>query len=158
MSSAYICDHNFPSIEPQRSVFEDAGFHLVEVRPVCATEEDVIERCREAEVLLVQKAPITRRVMEALPSLRGSCVMELAWMSSISMLHGHYALVLLTYRHTASNKFCATYCTQLLRSGLDLRTVRQMMGHSDIASAMRYLRPQEHAHTQAKINSIQWTK
>jgi D-3-phosphoglycerate dehydrogenase len=71
MSSAYICDHNFPSVEPQRSIIEDAGFHLVEARPVCATEEDVIERCREAEVLLVQKAPITRRVMEALPRLRG---------------------------------------------------------------------------------------
>jgi integrase len=55
------------------------------------------------------------------------------------------------------HKFRATYCTQLLRSGLDLRTVQQMMGHSDIASTMRYLRPQEHAHTQAKINSIQWT-
>jgi integrase len=55
------------------------------------------------------------------------------------------------------HKFRATYCTQLLRSGLDLRTVQQMMGHSDIASTMRYLRPQEHAHTQAKINSIKWT-
>jgi integrase len=55
------------------------------------------------------------------------------------------------------HKFRATYCTQLLRSGLDLRTVQQMMGHSDIASTMRYLRPQEDAHTQSKINSIKWT-
>jgi hypothetical protein len=43
-----------------------------------------------------------------------------------------------------------TYCTQLLRSGLDLRTVQQMMGHSDIASTMRYLRPQEHTHTRVQ--------
>lgn len=55
------------------------------------------------------------------------------------------------------HKFRATYCTQLLRSGLDLRTVQGMMGHSDIASTMRYLRPQEDAHTQSKINSIEWT-
>lgn len=55
------------------------------------------------------------------------------------------------------HKFRATYCTQLLRSGLDLRTVQGMMGHSDIASTMRYLRPQEDAHTQSRINSIQWT-
>ena len=55
------------------------------------------------------------------------------------------------------HKFRATYCTQLLRSGLDLRTVQAMMGHSDIASTMRYLRPQEDAHTQSKINSINWT-
>ena len=55
------------------------------------------------------------------------------------------------------HKFRATYCTQLLRSGLDLRTVQAMMGHSDIASTMRYLRPQEDAHTQSRINSINWT-
>lgn len=55
------------------------------------------------------------------------------------------------------HKFRATYCTQLLRSGLDLRTVQAMMGHSDIASTMRYLRPQEDANTQTRINSIQWT-
>jgi len=55
------------------------------------------------------------------------------------------------------HKFRATYCTQLLRSGLDLRTVQAMMGHSDIASTMRYLRPQEDSHTQNKINSIAWT-
>jgi integrase len=54
------------------------------------------------------------------------------------------------------HKFRATYCTQLLRSGLDLKTVQTMMGHSDLASTMRYLRPQEHAHTQSKINSIRW--
>ena len=50
------------------------------------------------------------------------------------------------------HKFRATHCTQLLRSGLDLKTVQTMMGHSDLASTMRYLKPQEHAHTQAKIN------
>jgi integrase len=55
------------------------------------------------------------------------------------------------------HKFRATYCTKLLRSGMDLRTVQKMMGHSDIASTMRYLRPQEDAHTQSRINSIEWT-
>jgi integrase len=55
------------------------------------------------------------------------------------------------------HKFRATYCTQLLRSGLDLRTVQALMGHSDIASTMRYLRPQEDAHTQMRINAISWT-
>lgn len=55
------------------------------------------------------------------------------------------------------HKFRATACTQWLRSGLDLRTVQQMMGHSDLASTMRYLRPQEDANTKTKINTIQWT-
>jgi D-3-phosphoglycerate dehydrogenase len=71
MTSAYICDHNFTSIEPQRSVFQEAGYDLLEMSPVCVTENDVIERCKGADVLLVQKAPITKRVMQALPQLKG---------------------------------------------------------------------------------------
>ena len=55
------------------------------------------------------------------------------------------------------HKFRATYCTKLLRSGLDLRTVQQLMGHSDLASTMRYLRPAENEQTQARINAMRWT-
>ena len=54
------------------------------------------------------------------------------------------------------HRFRATYCTKLLRSGMDLRTVQQMMGHADLASTMRYLRPAESTETQNKINSIAW--
>jgi integrase len=54
------------------------------------------------------------------------------------------------------HKFRATYATKLLRSGLDLRTVQQMMGHADLASTMRYLRPAENVQTQERINTIHW--
>jgi integrase len=54
------------------------------------------------------------------------------------------------------HKFRATYCTKLLRSGLDIRTVQQMMGHGDLASTMRYLRPAENEQTQARINAMNW--
>jgi integrase len=54
------------------------------------------------------------------------------------------------------HKFRRTYCTTLLRSGLDLRTVQAYMGHADLASTMRYLRPASSAEAQAKINSIRW--
>ena len=54
------------------------------------------------------------------------------------------------------HKFRATYCTKLLRSGVDIRTVQAMMGHSDLASTMRYLRPAENEHTQAHINGMSW--
>lgn len=47
---------------------------LVEVKPLCKSEDDVIERCGEADVLLVQWAPITRRVLEALPGVK--CVIR----------------------------------------------------------------------------------
>jgi integrase len=39
------------------------------------------------------------------------------------------------------HRFRRTYCTTLLRGGLDLRTVQLLMGHSDLASTMRYLTP-----------------
>jgi integrase len=54
------------------------------------------------------------------------------------------------------HKFRRTYCTTLLRSGLDLRTVQAYMGHADLASTMRYLRPASSAEAQAKINAIRW--
>ena len=54
------------------------------------------------------------------------------------------------------HKFRRTYCTTLLRSGLDLRTVQALMGHSDMASTMRYLRPAGSAEVQSQINRIKW--
>jgi integrase len=54
------------------------------------------------------------------------------------------------------HKFRATYCTKLLRSGMDIRTVQAMMGHSDLESTTRYLRPAEHQQTQAHVNGINW--
>jgi integrase len=54
------------------------------------------------------------------------------------------------------HKFRATYCTKLLRSGVDVRTVQALMGHSDLATTMRYLAPADEAHTQRKVNTITW--
>jgi integrase len=54
------------------------------------------------------------------------------------------------------HKFRRTYCTTMLRSGLDLRTVQAYMGHADLASTMRYLRPASSAEAQATINAIRW--
>jgi D-3-phosphoglycerate dehydrogenase len=66
-----ITDHGFSSIDLERRVLETAGFTLEEARPICRTEDDIIERCKGADVLMVQWAPVTRRVMEALPEVRG---------------------------------------------------------------------------------------
>ncbi len=67
---AIITDHGFPSIDIQRQVIESAGFALEEIRPICRTEDDIIRTCGAADVLLVQWAPVTRRVLEALPRVR----------------------------------------------------------------------------------------
>lgn len=71
MLKAVVSDHTFPSLDLQKEVLESAGFELKAIRPVCTTEDEVIERCGEADVLLVQWAPITRRVLSSLPRLKG---------------------------------------------------------------------------------------
>jgi len=70
MSKVIITDHSFPSIDLQRSIVESAGFRLEQAQPICKTEQEVIERCQDAEVLLVQWAPVTRKVLQALPRVK----------------------------------------------------------------------------------------
>src|SRR5262245_51308707 len=74
MSKAVVTDHTFPSLELQRGIFQSSLFELTEAMPACRTEEDVISRCGDADVLLVQWAPISRNVLEALPNVR--CVVR----------------------------------------------------------------------------------
>lgn len=52
------------------------------------------------------------------------------------------------------HKFRRTYATTLLRSGVDLATAQRMMGHSDLSSTIRYLRPASSATVQDKVNAI----
>jgi D-3-phosphoglycerate dehydrogenase / 2-oxoglutarate reductase len=71
LPTVLITDHVFPAINLQRKVIEDAGFTLEEIKPNCKAEHEVIQKCGRADVLLVQWAPITRRVLEALPNVKG---------------------------------------------------------------------------------------
>jgi site-specific recombinase XerD len=54
------------------------------------------------------------------------------------------------------HKFRATYGTKLLRDGLDIRTVQKMMGHKELASTMRYVRPAENIDIQRRLSSLKW--
>ncbi|MDR3792297.1 MAG: site-specific integrase [Terracidiphilus sp.] len=54
------------------------------------------------------------------------------------------------------HKFRRTYATKLLRNGVDLRTVQALMGHSDLDSTLRYLRPAEADELQGKLAKIAW--
>jgi integrase len=55
-----------------------------------------------------------------------------------------------------THKCRATYCTTLLREGVDIRTVQGLMGHEDLESTIRYLRAieAEDKALQTKINNI----
>jgi len=52
------------------------------------------------------------------------------------------------------HKFRSTFATRCLCSGVDLRTVQEYLGHSDMESTMRYLKPSRSAETRAKMNAI----
>jgi integrase len=52
------------------------------------------------------------------------------------------------------HKFRATFATWSLWAGVDLRTVQQWLGHSDMESTMRYLKPSRSQHVQDKVNEI----
>ncbi|MGB6132541.1 MAG: site-specific integrase [Acidobacteriaceae bacterium] len=56
------------------------------------------------------------------------------------------------------HKFRATYTTNLLRAGIDVRTVMKYTGHADMATVLRYLSTAESSETQSKINSITWMR
>ena len=59
-----ITDHSFSGITVERNLIEAAGGHLDAAR--CKTEEDVIAACHDADLLMVQWAPISERVLRSL--------------------------------------------------------------------------------------------
>jgi integrase/recombinase XerD len=52
------------------------------------------------------------------------------------------------------HKFRATFATWALWAGVDLRTVQQWLGHSDVESTMSYLKPSRSQQVRKKVNEI----
>jgi integrase/recombinase XerD len=52
------------------------------------------------------------------------------------------------------HKFRATFATWSLWAGVDLRTVQQWLGHSDMESTMRYLKPSRSLQLHEKVDEI----
>lgn len=59
-----------PDIELERGLLSAAGLEPTAAEPHCASEDEVIAAARDATALIVQTAPITGRVLAALPALR----------------------------------------------------------------------------------------
>ncbi len=59
-----ITDHEFPNLEPKRTILEPLGVHITEAH--CENEDDTIEAVRGQRVIINGLMPITRRVLEAL--------------------------------------------------------------------------------------------
>jgi integrase/recombinase XerD len=52
------------------------------------------------------------------------------------------------------HKFRATFATWAIWNGIDLRTVQQWMGHTDLESTLRYLKPNRSAAIRDKVNAM----
>ena len=64
---ALITDYDFPDIELERGIFGAGGVEWIEAQ--CKKEDDLIEAARECDALLLQYAPLTERVLAALPNI-----------------------------------------------------------------------------------------
>jgi phosphoglycerate dehydrogenase-like enzyme len=67
MSKVLFSDNEFPELEIERDLFGAVGVELVTAQ--CRTEDDVIAAAQDCAGMLIQYAPITERVVAALPNL-----------------------------------------------------------------------------------------
>src|SRR4030095_14494023 len=67
MARILYADNDYHDIDLERALFEPAGYEIVVAQ--CKTEEDVIANGRGCGGILLQYAPITARVVNALPDL-----------------------------------------------------------------------------------------
>ena len=67
MPKVLFADNDFPDIELERKLFADAGLELATAQ--CKSEDDVVAAARGCVAILLQYAPITERVVSALPKL-----------------------------------------------------------------------------------------
>ncbi|HWG85850.1 MAG TPA: C-terminal binding protein [Deinococcales bacterium] len=64
----FVTDWDYPSLDIERAVLARAGLELTPTQ--CRSEDDVLAACADAEGLLNQYAPLTRRVLEGLRHLK----------------------------------------------------------------------------------------
>lgn len=63
-----VTDYEYNTFAPEKSVLDPLGIELTLEQ--CKTEEDVIAACKDADALLNQYAPISRKVLENLPNCK----------------------------------------------------------------------------------------
>src|SRR3546814_10118934 len=63
-----ITDYDFPDLELEQALYAAAGIEVVVAQ--CRSEADVIEASQGCQGLLVQYAPVNRKVFEARPDIR----------------------------------------------------------------------------------------
>ncbi|HEV2686031.1 MAG TPA: C-terminal binding protein, partial [Actinomycetota bacterium] len=67
MSQILFADHDFPDIDLERALFASAGLRLKVAQ--CRSAAEVTGAARDCAAILLQYAPVTAAVVEALPGL-----------------------------------------------------------------------------------------
>ena len=92
----YVTDYDYGTLDPEKNEVAKIGAVLVPTQS--KTEDAIIENCKDADGLLNQYAPITRKVMESLPNLKSSAAMASASILSILRLRRTWGFRLSMYR------------------------------------------------------------
>ncbi|WP_411953983.1 C-terminal binding protein [Alkalibacillus sp. S2W] len=64
----YVTDYNYNTFDPEHEVLDELGIELILKQ--CQTEDEIIEQCHDADALLNQYGPISRRVIQSLENLK----------------------------------------------------------------------------------------
>ncbi len=61
-----ITDYYYPDLKQEHDVFKDTAIAIIDGNGKCKTEEDLIKYARDADAIITQFVPITRKVIESL--------------------------------------------------------------------------------------------
>ncbi len=65
-----VTDFEFGQLQYEEAVFEESGLDIEFVKVQCQTEEEVIETCKDADGIINQYAPLSRKVLENLKNCK----------------------------------------------------------------------------------------
>jgi D-3-phosphoglycerate dehydrogenase len=65
-----LTDYEFENLQYEEEVFQNSGLDIEFIKVQCKTEEEVIEHAKDADAILNQYAPVSRRVIESLQNTK----------------------------------------------------------------------------------------
>ncbi|MFA1710836.1 C-terminal binding protein [Peribacillus frigoritolerans] len=65
-----LTDYEFEHLKYEEEIFQESGLDINFIKAQCKTEEEVMEQAKEADAILNQYAPISRRVVESLENTK----------------------------------------------------------------------------------------
>jgi integrase/recombinase XerD len=144
VTHTYWSDVNFAHATVRVSHKPDRGW-----TPKAYKEREIPIPAKLAERLKARKAKADKKCGLVFPT--AGCNPKLDFLDCLKAVADRAKLDKENFR---LHKFRATFATRCLWAGVDLRTVQQWLGHSDMESTMRYLKPSRSQQSRDKVNEI----